>query len=186
MEPVTVNFAMTRDDCMHSRVAQMKMQLPKTHDFTVRFLSIDLIILSCVLLVISNLYHRPLQWLCAVFVAIGVFLMFLYKPLQEAFASKAAANDFDSGRSGPPAHIVSFREDCVEFGTERYQAKIPYRMLYSVYEDETVFLLCTAIDEFRSVPIRAMTGAEQKRVESLLADHLKQKFKQEGAREWTK
>lgn len=186
MEPVTVNFAMTRDDYINGRLAQMKMLMPKTYHFSVKFMGIDLIVLACVLLVMGNLFHKPVQWLCAVLVAIGVFLLLMYFPTIAAVVRRRAANEFDAGRGGTPAHTVSFREDCVEVSTERYEAKIPYELFYSAYEDDSVILLYTGIGECRSVPKRTMDGAEQKRVESLLAERLKQKFKQEGAREWTK
>ncbi len=79
-----------------------------------------------------------------------------------------------------------FEGSCVEISSERYEAKIPYGMLFAAYADETTILLCTASDESRIVPKRTMSTEEQKRVESLLASEINQKFKQEGAREWTK
>ena len=125
------------------------------------------------------------RWFCAVSVACGVFLLFLCRPLGHALVRRRAAEDYEAGRCETPAQTVRFCGDHIEVRTERYEAEIPYGMLYRAYENETVFLLYTGIGECRSVPKRIMNGEDRKRVENLLKDRMKQNFVQEGAREWT-
>jgi hypothetical protein len=186
VEPVTVNFAMTREDFIASRTAQLKLLMPQPYRFAIKFMGAVLIGFAAVLLAAGHLRYRPAPWLGALLAVCGVFLFFMYLPTVEASARKHAANDFDAGRCGPPARKVCFGENSVEIRSERYQAKIPYEMFYSAYEDGSVFLLYTGIGECRSVPKRTMNGEERKRVADLLGERLKRKFKQEGTREWTK
>jgi hypothetical protein len=186
MEPVTVNFAMTREDFVNGAAARLRMQTDGTYGVTVRLTGACMVALGCVLFAVHLAANRPVQWLGAVCVLFGAFLLFLSMSAQEAAVRRMAASRFDRGLCGVAAQTVSFREDCVEVSSERYEAKIPYGMLFSACADGTTILLCTAADESRIIPKRTMNREEQKRVESLLAAKLNQKFKQEGAREWTK
>lgn len=186
MEPVTLNFALTREDYGNGSAARLKMT---THGFSrtaERLTGIGLLALGGVLFALYFAAQRPMQWLAALCAVFGAYLLFLNQQVQEAAVRRIAGVQFEKGLCGVAAQQVVFREDCVEFRAERYEAKIPYGMLDSAYADESTVLLCTASDESRMIPKRTMTVQEQERVEHLLAAKLNQKFKQEGAREWTK
>ena len=186
MEPVTVSFAMTRDDYVGGALARLKMQTSGPYLAANRLAGGGMVVLGGILFALHFTAHRPFQWLGAVCVVFGAFLLFLNLPAQEFFIRRAAAAKFEKGLAGVAAQTVSFGEDGVEIRSERYEAKIPYGMISAAYADGTAILLCTAEDESRIVPERTMTADEQKRVEGLLAEKMDRKFKQEGAREWTK
>ncbi len=182
MEPVTVNFAMTRDDYMSGQLARAKSGTARTETIAVKIFGIFLILLAFLLL----LTRTTQSWLSAVAMAGGIFLLFLCRPLLHAIVRRKAADDFEAGRCGMPAQTVSFDNDRVCFRTERYEGHIPYGMLARAYEDGSVFLLFTGEDECRCIPKRTLDKQNQKRVEDLLKSRMKQKFVQEGAHEWTK
>lgn len=186
MEPVTATFAMTCDDFVGGALARLKMQTSGAYRTANRLLGGGLIALGCILFAVYFSAHRPVQWLGALCVVFGAFLLFLSLPVQESVVRRMAAARFEKGLCGIAAQTVCFGDDCVEICSERYDAKIPYGLFFAAYADEATILLCTASDESRIVPKRIMSTEEQKRVEGLLAAKMNQKFKQEGAREWTK
>lgn len=186
MQPVTLTFAMTREDYVNGAAARLKMQTQGSYRAVNRLTGIALIVAGGVLFAFYFAARLPVQWLAALCAVFGAFLLFLSLQLQESAVRRMAAARFEKGLCGVAAQEVVFGESCVEFRAERYEAKIPYEMLFSAYADETTVLLCTASDESRIVPRRTMSLEEQERVEHLLAAKLNQKFKQEGAREWTK
>jgi hypothetical protein len=182
MEPVTVSFALTRDDFADAALAQMKMQSGGVYRVGSRIVGLVMIAAACVLFT-----AKPgAQPLISVLMVCGVFFLFLCIPTLEAAAKRRASAAFDTGRRSVTAQTAVFGEESVEVQSERYTAKIPYQMLYAAYADEKMILFCTGIGECRCVPKRIMKKDEQKRVEDLLAKTIKQKFKQEGAREWMK
>lgn len=186
MEPVTVSFAMTRDDYVGGALARLKMQTSGPYRAANRLTGIGLVVIGGILFALYFSARRPVQWFGAACVVFGAFLLFLNLPAQEFFVRRAAEAKFEQGLAGIAAHTVVFGENDVEIHSERYDAKLPYGMFHSAFADGTAILLCTAEDESRVVPERAMTADEQKRVESLLAEKMNRKFKQEGTREWTK
>jgi hypothetical protein len=186
MEPVTVSFAMTRDDFVGGALARLKMQTYGPYRLANRLTGVGMLVLGIVLFALYFSARWPMQWFGAVCVVFGAFLLFLNLPAQEFFIRRAAAAKFEQGLAGIAACTVSFGENGVSIRSERYDADLPYGMLSAAYADGTAILLCTAEDESRIVPVRAMTADEQKQVESLLAAKMKRKFKQEGTREWTK
>jgi hypothetical protein len=186
MEPVELNFAVTREDCMNGAAARLKMQADGNYRLVNQLAGAGLLVIGVALFLLHNATGRPFQWLAGVCTVLGAFLLFVSYPFQEASVRRMAAVQFQKGQYGVAAQQVIFREDCVEFHGERYEAKIPYEMLFSAYADETSVLLCTAPDESRLIPKRTMSPEEQERVEHLLAARLDRKFKQEGARKWMK
>ena len=186
MESVTVNFAMTRDDFVNGALARLKMQTSGPYRTANRITGAGSVMLGFILFALYFMTHRSVQWLGALCVVFGAFLLFLNLPMQGTAVRRMAAARFEKGLCGVAAQAVYFGESCVEIRSERYEAKIPYDMLFAAYADETTILLCTASDESRIVPKRTMSMEEQKRVEDLLAAKMNRKFKQEGAREWTK
>ncbi len=186
MEPVAVSFAVTREDFLDWRKAQMKRAMAGAYRRTVRLAGVYLLIFSAVAILLCLARGWPLQWLAAIAAAGGVFLIFLLNPTSLAVVRLRAAEEFDSGRAWTPAQAVRFYPDRLEVRSERYEAEIPYGMLFCAYEDGAVFLLYTGGVECRCIPKRAMAPGDCEKVEELLADRLKQKFIQEGAREWTK
>ncbi len=186
MEPVTLNFAMTREDFTNGAAARLKMQTGGTYRAVTRLAGAALILTGCVLFAFHFTAGRPVQWLAGLCAVFGAFLLFLGLQVEETAVRRMASARFEKGLCGVAAQEVVFREDGAEFRSERYEAKIPYEMFYAAYADETTVLLCTASDESRIIPKRTMSLEEQERVEHLLAAKLNRKFKQEGAREWTK
>lgn len=186
MDSVTVNFAMTREDFVSGALARLKMQTSGPYRMANRLTGGGLFVIGCVLFALYFAAGKPVQWLGTVCALFGAFLLFLNQPTQEAAVRRMAASRFEEGLCGVAAQTVSFGAGGVEISSERYEAKIPYGMLFAAYADETTILLCTASDESRIVPKRTMSTEEQKRVESLLAAEMNRKFKQEGARQWTK
>jgi hypothetical protein len=182
MEPVTVRFAATADDAVRMRRAQTKLALPRAYRSAAELFGVLFLLLAAAVPV----FRLPNRWAAAVAAVCGVFLLFLWQPLLRAAVRRGAQADFAAGRFGPPAQTVRFSPDEVEFAAEGYEGRIPYGMLYFAYEDRSVLLLYLGIGECRAVPLRAMAPEERRRVESLLKDRMKQKFMQEGAREWTK
>lgn len=182
MEPVSVNFALTRDDCENGAIARLKMMYPGKTLALLRISGFLLFCAGCAMLAVGVLLRQPLAWIGALFAVAGVFIAFFVRPAQEAAVRHMAGEGFDSGRFGTPAQRISFGPEGVSLRSERYEADIPYGMLYAVYSDENVLLLFTASDEWRIVPKRTMDAAGRRRVESLLAERVKQKFFQEGAR----
>lgn len=186
MEPVVLNFAVTCEDYMNGAAARLKMQTQGNYRLSNRLTGAGLLVIGGVLFALQFATGRPLQWFAALCMVFGAFLLFVSCQFQEATVRRMAAAQFEKGLCGVAAQEVVFREDCVEFRAERYEAKIPYEMFFSAYADETSVLLCTAPDESRLIPKRTMSPEEQERVEHLLAARLNRKFKQEGARKWMK
>lgn len=186
MEPFRISFATTREDYLNSRFAQARVQIPFAYDFAAKLLGVYLLLLACIFLAVCSVLNMPFQWLGAVLAAGGVFLLFLWRPLLDSLIRRHAEADFESGRGSTPSQNVWFYPDCVRFISERYEAEIPYEMFCRAYEDESVLLLYTGLDECRCIPKRALGGEECRLVESLLSERMKQKFKQEGARKWMK
>lgn len=186
MEPVSVSFAVTREDFLDWRKAQMKRAMTRAYRQTVKLIGVYLLVFSALMILLCVARDWPCQWPAAVAAAGGVFLLFLVDPTTIALTRLRAAEDFDSGRAWTPAQSVRFFPDRIEVRSERYDAEIPYGMLFCAYEDGAVFLLYTGGGECRCIPKRAMAPGDCEKVEALLADRLKQKFIQEGAREWTK
>ena len=185
-EPVTVNFAITRDDFVNGSLARLKMQTAGAYRTANRLTGAGAAVIGCVLFAFYFTTHRPVQWIGTVCIVFSAFLLFLNQSTQEAAVRRMAAARFEKGLCGVAAQTVSFAKDCVEIHSERYEAKIPYGKFFAAYADETTILLCTASDESRIIPKRTMSTEEQKRVENLLASEMNRKFRQEGAREWTK
>ncbi len=186
MDAVTVSFAMTREDFVNGALARLRMQVSGAYRTANSLTGAGTAVIGLVLFALYFKAGRPVQWLGAVCLVFGAFLLFLNLPTQEAAVRRSAAARFEKGLCGVAAQTVGFGEDGVEISSERYEAKIPYEMLCAAFADETTVLLCTASDESRIIPKRTMSLEEQKRVESLLAVKMNRKFKQEGAREWTK
>ena len=186
MVPVTVSFAVTREDYLDWRTAQMKHAMTRTYRQTVKLAGAYLLIFSVMMLALGIGAGWPTKWPAAVAAAGGIVLLFLLKPTLFALMRLRAADEFDSGRAGTPSQTVRFYPDRIEVRSERYEASLPYGMLFCAYEDGAVFLLYTGAGECRCVPKRAMAPGDCEKVEALLADRLKQNFIQEGAREWTK
>ena len=182
MEPVTVNFALTREDFADAALAQMKMQSARVYRMGSRISGLVMIAAACVLFAVKP----RMQPLISVLMVCGMFFLFLCIPTLEAAARRRGFAAFDTDRRGVTAQTAVFGEKDVEVRSERYTAKIPYQMMYAAYANEKMILFCTGIGECRYVPKRTMKKDEQKRVENLLAKTIKQKFKQEGAREWMK
>lgn len=182
MEPVTVSFALTRNDWIDAASARLKMRFTKAERIAVRAAGTAMLACACVLFVI-----RPqTQPLPALLMAFGMIFIFLCFPTVELAAKNHAAAGFDSGQCGVMAQTVTFLEKSVRVNSERYTAEIPYEMMYAAYADENTIVLSTGLGEIRCIPKRAMDAAGRKQAEDLLAGNMKHKFTQEGARSWTK
>lgn len=186
MEPVTVSFAVTRDDFLDCRTAQMKRAMTHAYRLGVRLTGAYLLIFSAVEIALCVARGWPGRWPAAVAAAGGIFLLFLLNPTLFTLTRMRAAEDFDSGRTAPASQTVRLFPDRIEIRSERYEAELPYSMLFCVFEDGGVFLLYTGGGECRCIPKRAMAPGDCETAEALFADRLKQKFIQEGAREWTR
>lgn len=179
MEPVTVNFALTREDCVQGSLARLSMLFPKKTYARFRTAGFLLFCAGCLLITESILLKQPLAWAGAVFAAAGVFAAFFLRPAQELSVRRMAGEGFDSGRFGTPAQTVIFGTEGIEVRSERYEAKIPYRMLSGAYEGRDAILVFTGADEWRTVPKRAMSPVECGRTAALLANGLHEKFRRE-------
>lgn len=184
MKPVTVSFAITREDFIKEAEARMKMQLTASVRACIRICGTIMLCFACLIFVRKKIFYADLNWTAAAIMAIAVFLIFLFMPTLGLAVRKNASERFNAGSIKATAKTVSFAEDVVKINAERYKAKIPYSMFYAAYADEATILLYTAVNECCSIPKRTMSISEQEQVEGLLASKLKQKFKQEGAREW--
>ena len=184
-EPVNVNFAITREDAVHIRAAQAELAMRGFYRVAARVLGACFLAAAVALASIPAL-RRTYRWACAAAAVCGVSLLFLWQPLLKTVVMAGAAEDFEAGRFGTPARAVRFSPQAVEFRAERYEAAIPYDMLWLAYEDKNVLLLYPGIGECHAVPKRALSKRELEAVNRLLTDRMRQKFLQEGAREWTK
>lgn len=182
MEPVTVNFALTREDCINGAMARLAMMCPKKRKWLVRLAEVFLIAAGCILAAVGATTRRPaFMWPGAVLAAAGLFTVIFLQPAQETAVRHMAGEGFDSGHFGTPAQTVTFGPQNLSVRSERYEANVPYTMLFSAYSDRNVFLIFTASDEWRIIPKRAMNGEESKRVQGLLKAGMKEKFKLEVA-----
>lgn len=182
MGPVTVNYALTRDDCVNGALARLGMMYPKKKKRLIRSAEFFLLAAGCMLAIAGAVLYRPASvWSGAVLAVAGLFLVAFLQPAQEAAVRHMAGESFDSGHFGMPAQTVTFGPRGLSVRSERYEAEIPYPMLFSAYADRNVFLIFTASDEWRIVPRRAMSKEEGGQVQSLLRAGMKEKFKLEVA-----
>lgn len=179
MKSVTVRYALTREDCVNGALARLSMLFPKKTYSIFRAAGFLLFCSGCVLFALSVLQENRLAWPGAVLAVTGVFAAFFLHPTQEASVRRMARDGFDSGKFGTPAQTVTFGPEYFELRSERYEAKIPYRMLASAYENAETFLIFTEAEEWRAVPKRTMNSEECASAEKFLREGMKEKFRQE-------
>ena len=112
--------------------------------------------------------------------AVSIVIGFYHDTLYPYLIHRRISSLLESTRM--TAQTLRFEEDAVQVSSERYEAELPYPMLYRIYEDRHVFLLYLGIGELHFVPKRVLSEEEQRRLQQHFKRVMNEKYMQEGVR----
>lgn len=178
MQPVKVNFLVTKQDFYEWNRALSRAQLRRWEVMLCRFMGICFMLLGA--LGIGFLPGTAAKTACALLVVLSTAVGLYYDTLYPYLIHRRTAALWES--ASPKTYRIGFSEQQVTVDCERYCARLPYAMLCGVYEDRHVILLDIGAGQLYFVPKRTLTGDEQQRLQQHLKHVMKEKYKQEGVR----
>lgn len=180
-ELIVASYLTTKEDLCDYQLAMFEAAANKTEKTVFTILSF-LMILSGLLgkIFISKTYFTDVIF--ALLVLCGFLVGFYYSTLQPYCWRAKAISYYEAHSEKLIAQTVAFYQDKITITNDRYEASLPYGMLYRCYENDKMFLLYTGIAEIRFIPKRALQQEECQKIHEILQEQLKEKFKQEGAR----
>jgi len=172
---IVASFLTTEEDYVHFKLALAKMELKKREIWLVRILGA--VFLAAGILgtwVLTGGFYLKMVSVCLIFV--GIIMALYCNILLPSVVRHGAANYYEAYREKMIAATVSFKKTAFSYVTDRYQLEIPYDMLYRVYEDKNVFLLCTGMEEVRFLAKRTLTAEEIETVRTRLQKVIGEKY----------
>ncbi|MDQ5983106.1 MAG: hypothetical protein RUMPE_00104 [Eubacteriales bacterium SKADARSKE-1] len=168
---ITTTYLITREDYVNLSISKLKID--GKSPYTRRQKVVSFIIIFFV----SLFFFRPGELssiiLCALIIFSGYFFLFIFDMYM---VKKLAANIYEKEKNNLLSQTFSLYEDGVSIKTDKYSANIPFNMLYKVYEDDEVFIVCTSIVDMKFVPKRAIDAAQCNVLKGVLQKELKDNF----------
>ena len=173
---ITANYLTTQEDYIDFLLTYQKQALKKASVFKTRAAGFFMVLFGIVFFAFlgGGLYNK-IVWL--LLVVAGLCTFFYYDQLQPFLTSIQAKNGFAAQKRRLVAQILFFEEKTFTVNTDRYEATLPYSMLYKCVENETLFLLYTGKNEVRFIPKRAVSETECAVVRARLRNALGDKYK---------
>lgn len=171
----TTSYLTTREDYVAFRQAVERAQTPQSARVAARLLGAALVLIGAALLLLQRggVYDTA-AW-CAL-VLVGLFTFSYFDVLKPDLARRQARAAFDHYRRILVAQSISFSREGLTVSTDRYEASLPYSLLYRCVEDKRLFLFYTGMDEVRFLPKRVMSEQECKELSALLTQSLGERF----------
>lgn len=176
MQPVQVNFLVTKQDFYEWKKAASRAQLRRFEVVSCRILGALLTALG--VLGMCLLSGTAAKTACALLSVLSMATGLYYDTLYPYLVHRKILSLWETQR--PKTYRIGFSEEQFTVDSERYQAALPYEMLHRVYEDRHVILLDLGAGELHFVPKRTLTVEEQKRLQQHLRRVMNEKYKQEG------
>ena len=179
MEPVTANFLVTKEDFFQFKQASCKAELRRGEVIGFRLTGLAVAIggLAGMIFVPWGIFAKIGFGLM---LAVSIVIGFYHDTLYPYLIHRRISSLLESTRM--TAQTLRFEEDAVQVSSERYEAELPYPMLYRIYEDRYVFLLYLGIGELHFVPKRVLSEEEQRRLQQHFKRVMNEKYMQEGVR----
>ena len=167
---VTVSYLVTREDYADFKAAACRAGFSKKDVSLIRVLGGILAALGMALWMLAVLQDQGPAYttLPAITVLLGVLMFFFVDLFMPWFSRRGAVAYFDTHKEQMIAQTMVFYTDRMEVRTDRYEASLPYPMLYRVYEDSRVFVFYTGLYEMRFLPKRALSEEELKQIQALV------------------
>ena len=177
----TASYLTTKEDFADLKTAVSRLALNPNEVTFLRVVGFLLVLSGLVLRVFfgSDFYCNLVY---TSMVLLGVVIGFYHDTLEPYLVRRRAGLYFDAHRERMVAQTIAFYEEKIHIVTDRYEADVPYGMLFSAYEDSRVFLIYIGLDEVRAIPKRAVSQDDCRKIREILSRRMDGKFKQEGVR----
>lgn len=165
---VTASYLTTEEDYIHFRLAVHKGKLNRTEVSILRVVGFLMVIGGGVgsLLAGGGSFLKSLSWM--LLVLLGLIAAFYSDYIEPYVLKLQGKNEYPVMKNRLVAQTIFFYEERMHVSTDRYEAELPYDLLYACAEDGKVFLFYTGMEEVRFVPKRAMSPAECESLRTLL------------------
>lgn len=173
---VTVSCLTTEEDYIHFKLAVHRAKQNKTEASLLRlggFLLAAFGAAGSLLWGRGNFTHTFFWLLLVLF---GLTAAFSPDVIEPYLIKKRGKSRYALEKNRMVAQKVFFCEDTVSFSTDRYEAGLPYELLYACAEDGEVFLLFLGLEEIRFVPKRALSEEDCEFLRTLLRKKLGKHF----------
>ena len=108
--------------------------------------------------------------------AAGAVIAF-YRDLLEPYVVRMQARaQFPAVQRQMVSQSVELYSRHMKIQTDRYQADLPYEMLYRAVETEKLYLLCLGNEEIRFIPKRVMTREQCERFTQVLKERIQERY----------
>ncbi|WP_050696944.1 YcxB family protein [Anaeromassilibacillus senegalensis] len=173
---LTVSFLPTKQDYADYQLAAVEAAASPKERLALRAVGFLMVVTGFVLCLFFGLGDPYNTLLCSLLVLAGLAVGFYHDAIQPLFVRSRAQSFFDRAQERMTAQTLLFYEDRAEIRSDRYEAALPYALLYGAYEDKNLFLLRLGPWESRYIPKRALSGEDCETLHRLLQESLQEKF----------
>lgn len=153
-----VSYLPVREDYEAFRLAAARLGVPQKRKLAFRLAGVAIAVLSAAVFVLGNVdLLETVAW--GLLFAAGLCVASFYDILQPYLVKRQADAQFDTSRR-LVSQTVELYQSHIAVRTDRYEAALPYELLYRVVEGRSLFLFYTGEDEARFIPKRVMTGEQ--------------------------
>lgn len=166
-----VSYLPTKEDYEAFRLAAVRSKNSDGRKMAVRFGGAAVAGVGAALFLFtgSGIMER-VAW--AALILLGLFWLSYYDVIQPYTVRKQARARYEASRRMLVSQTVELFDRQFILRTDRYQAKLPYELLYKVVEDKNIYLLYTGEDEVRFIPKRVMTEEQCRAFTEILKERI--------------
>lgn len=167
----TTTYLITKEDYVNLSMSKLKIDRKNPDTIKQKVASFILVIF------LSLWFFKPGENLSIILCALIILLGFLFLFYFDIYMVKRLAADiYERQKNNVLSQTFSLYEDSLSIKADKYSAKIPFDMLYRIYEDEEVFTVCTSISDMKFLPKRALDAAQCNVLKNVLQKELKDSF----------
>lgn len=168
---ITTTYLITKEDYVNLSISKLKIDRKNPDTIKQKVASFIMVIF------LSLWFFRPGESLSIVSCLLIVFLGFLFLFLLDMYMVKKLAVDiYEKEKKNLLSQTFTLYEDSLSIKTDRYSARIPFDMLYEVYEDQEVFVICTSIADMKFIPKRVLDVAQRNLFREIIEKNLSRSF----------
>ena len=165
---IAISFLPTKQDYADYQVAVCSAAASVKERLFLRAAGFLLVAAGFVLCLLFGMGNPKNMLFFSLLVLLGLAVGFFYDTIQPVLARSRAQSFYDRAQERMTSQALFFFEDRVVVKSDRYEASLPYALLYGIHEEERVFLLRLGPSEARYVPKRALSPEECETLHNLL------------------
>jgi hypothetical protein len=171
-----VSYLPVQEDFEQFQVAQNRWRTTPKEKLLTRAAGLAVLVLSAAFFLYSVIFSSGERAVWGILVIAGV-LIACYRDILEPYVVRMQARSrFAVEQRTLVSQSVELFSGHMKIHTDRYQADLPYEMLYRAVETEKLYLLFLGKEEIRFIPKRVMTAEQCEQFTRVLKEHIRERY----------